>query len=427
MLLKRIDDKNLDLGVDPYLTSYLYTYVIKTQNRQLELCHDAVIISSKFHYKSYTYSIFYTKKDIDSTEILQKYPRHTYSIYIILTKHIDALVAKPVNSWPITTIFYTQSMYLKDMIDDYYNKDALLKISSPLLNVVTSNKLIYYQYFIDHGIITNTAIKHLSYEQILKYSENYVIKAPYSSVEFCVHHNGNEMNPQCYIKDGVIVARKNESVQSFEVKVHTCKGRVMYVIIKHKYKSEPLYVLDKHFKDVHGNTPRKLVPYVKILTKLCHEIYHKTNKLLYILQRKIIYEYKKFIQPYKLDITKCLSFNSYYKQQYLREKKMTKYLKFLKLSIKQLESRMSDKIDPTMYSDWYFRMDFMLPDNNHYKTVTLNEIEPYACGKRSIDSIKSSIKVFGTDVSQIKASNDLVFLKIFQTLLVDNYKFKTNW
>lgn len=59
--------------------------------------------------------------------------------------------------------------------------------------------------------------------------------------------------------------------------------------------------------------------------------------------------------------------------------------------------------------------------------LLITQIEPYACGKRGIDSIKLSIKVFGTDMSQIKASNDLVFLKIFQTLLVDNYKFQTNF
>lgn len=417
MLLKSLEDKNLGLKIDPYFISYLYVYVIKTKMKQLTLNHDAVMINSIFDYNSYTFIIFYLKSDIDSSSLLYKYPRQTYKIYKFLTKHIDILVAKPSNRWPMKTILHIQSSFLKDMIDDYFSKDATVKISSPLLNVVTSNKLIYYQYFIDHGIITNTKIKHLTRQQIIKCSKKYVVKAPYSSVELCVQHNDNVMNPHCYIADGVIVARKHESVQNFEVKIHTCKGHVMYVVIKSQLQKNPLHILNSHFQDRDGKIPQKLKPYIEILTKMCHEIYHKMNKLLCIIQRKIVFEYKNFIRPYKLHTIKCLSLNTYHKRKYLQDKNMTEYLNFLKLSIKQLEARMTEKIDPAMYSDWYFRMDFMLPDNHHYKTVTLNEIEPYACGKQDIDSIRSSVDVFGTDKSTIKTSHDLVFLKIFQTLL----------
>ena len=66
----------------------------------------------------------------------------------------------------------------------------------------------------------------------------------------------------------------------------------------------------------------------------------------------------------------------------------------------------------------------MLPDNINYNSVSLLEIEPFACGKGFILNIRNSIDILSNKYIPDSAQS-LVFTKYFQTLLEEKYEF--NW
>ena len=100
---------------------------------------------------------------------------------------------------------------------------------------------------------------------------------------------------------------------------------------------------------------------------------------------------------------------------------LKEYLNFLELSNEQLEKKLNVTYKKKKYSDYYIRIDLMLPDYDKYNTISLIEIEPYACGKGFVLNIKNAMDFLESPIKPDSAQS-IVFTKYFQKLLKTNQK-----
>jgi len=221
--------ENSNNKIDDYQLKYCYMYIIKSK-KEYEINNDNNILKiiNNFKIEDNYYLILWNQKE----DVKIKFNNYKSPIYItnILIKTEDSyVIAKNKLLKNIKDIMKQQ--YL-DLTYKKYNTYNIL--SSVWLNILTSNKLLYYKYFISKNIIINTKIKKLQLDKINSYKKNYIIKAPYSSASFCIKKN-NKMNIECFIDEGVIISKINKTLENIEIKIHTFRGHIIYSMIKTKF------------------------------------------------------------------------------------------------------------------------------------------------------------------------------------------------
>jgi hypothetical protein len=398
---------------------------------------DDIVIVNYFNYKGKYYLIFWAKKEKDGLNI-----KHTKDLYIthFLIKTEDSYVldlggkrGKPFSD--IKDLQKQQFLDLRKFMD--YKAPVIL--SSIWLNILLSNKLLYYQYFIEQEMILNTTIKHMSISEInrsVKENKNIIIKSPYSSASGCVTIF-NMMNHRCFVGEGVIVSEKNKSVRKYELKIHTFKGKILYCMVK----GDKEFTFNKKFKVVKNNfytenSKDELEKRMKYINKYKDEIienlksaYNHTNRFVILMKYKLKYELEKFIIPLGLDKTLFFGFFYTKKKELLKEKidqekdnkLVVEYLEFLELTNDEVSKKLNIKYSKKKYTDYYLRVDLMLPDYEKYDKVSLIEVEPFACGKGFVVNIKDAMHMLKSPYNP-ESAQSIVFAKYFQKILKIDHK-----
>ncbi len=395
MIIKTCENSS---NINSYEMKYCYMYMLKSKY-DFKIKNENIKIISYFSYNKNYYLILWTEiNNINLEFIFYKEP-----IYItnFLLKTEDTYVfAKNKKFTNINQIIKQQYLDLSYKI---YNVKQIM--SSVWLNVLTSNKILYHQYFIDLGFIKNTKISLLSLTEINKYSNEYIIKAPYSSASFCIKTN-KPIRKECFINEGVIVSKINYSLKYIEVKIHTFQGKILYANIKNNNFIEDItlslnksleYIINPEYKkstlEYINKTTIILQKYKEEINNICLKIYNLMNEFLLIMKHKLNYELKTYIIPLKLQKHIFYSFFNNLKINKIKElikkelkdenkiKLYNEYINFIKLKPQDIKEMFKLKINSDDYLDYYMRIDLMFPDNKDYKELGLLEIEPFACGK----------------------------------------------
>ena len=423
--------------IDHFSLKYAYIYILKNSEPiDLENTQDNFVINNDFKFKNDYYLIFWAKTDQNNFTI------NSNSIQNLKITHF---LFKPEDSYVFG--INKQLNHIDDVLDIQYTDLTFKKyhqkqvLSSPLFNIITSNKVLYHHHFIDKKLIINSQIKHLNVSEINNYPSNYIVKAPYSSGSSCIKIK-NKIPEGCYLDDGVIVSKINYTGLKFELKIHVIQSKIVYCVIKNS--KNKIIILDSdlklrnsiddyYIKDIINQVNQ----YKSEIIKMVNKVYQEMNELLYITKYKLDFELQKFIKPLKLNKSIFYNVNPYTKikvLEYLIKTKnkinnldidlVKKYIKFLNLSTSKLKKLFKLKIKESNYTEKYMRIDLMLPDNINYNSVSLLEIEPFACGKGFILNIRNSIDILSNKYIPDSAQS-LVFTKYFQTLLEEKYEF--NW
>lgn len=441
MIKKHIKVFESSVNSDDYRLQYYYFYIISSKsNFELQINSPDIIPINYFKYKETYYLIFWAKKDFYELNI-----EHNDNLYItyLLVKTEDSYVLDVTNKGkkPFSNI---ENIKIQQYLDlrKFMKYRLPVILSSIWLNILASNKLLYYQYFIEKGIILNTDIKNMTFTEIndiIKTNKNLIIKTPYSSASACVTLF-NKLNQNCFTGEGVIVSIKNKSIEKYELKFHTFKGKILYCMVK----GDIPFTFNNKFNIVENDlyTPnnaeeiKKRLIYIKKYTNeiknKCKIVYDLTNKFIILMKYKLKYELKNYIIPLNLDEKIFLGFFNTSKKEILKNKiknnsdntLLKEYLDFLELPNDKIEKKLNVSYKKKKYSDYYLRIDLMLPDYDKYNNISLIEIEPYACGKGFVLNIKNAMNFFESTIKPDSAQS-IVFTKYFQKLLKINTKF--NW
>jgi hypothetical protein len=421
---------------------YFYTYVAYWENKYNfynYFKHKNIKIIAEFNYKNNKYIIFYPNSD------MKLVINHMCNITYFLERRVDSYILntpdRKINQIKIfkdiKDILYQQ--YL-DLSCDILNTKQIL--SSTWFSALVSNKLLYYQYFIDNNIIINTKIKKISRDEINQRSHDheYIIKTPYSSSSKCVTLKNSKLGDYCFIDEGVIISKINKNLDSDKIddfRVHSFKGKVIYVYIKlygkNIYLDKKLNIIQdednkKHIKKY--NDMINLSKYKDEIFILINKIYHHMNEFVLLMKFKLNYE-KKFIKKLNLDEKIFYSFFNELKittlkkmqQNDIGDDRYQDYINFIKLKPIDIKNKFNLFFNEDEYLDYYMRIDLMFPDDINYHKMSLNEIEPYANLNKSftkeMDHIYfNNIKIYDNN------KYNLNFTK-FACLIIKEYLNKT--
>ena len=294
--------------LDEYSMKYCYMYIIYSpSNFIINNINDELVFVNYFNYKDNYYLILWSKQNIKIDFIEYKNP--IYSTNFLVKTEDTYVFAK------IKIFKKIKDVINQQYLDLTYKKYDIQKqiLSSVWLNVLTSNKLLYYQYFIDKNIILNTKIKKLSLEKINNYSKDYIIKAPYSSGSFCIKTK-YKLKKECFIDEGVIISKLNYSLEYIELKIHTFQGKILYANVKNKITDKIVlndnlkYTFTNDNKDkidnnlIYISESQILIDKYKLdIINICNKVYHLMNEFLLIMKYKLNYELNNFIKPLKLN------------------------------------------------------------------------------------------------------------------------------
>lgn len=394
MIIKTCENSS---KIDSYEMKYCYIYIIKSiYNFTIQKKNIKII--SYYNYDKNYYLILWT----DTNNVNLEFLSYKEPIYItkFLVKTKDTYVFSENKTF--TNINQIIKQQYLDLSYKIYNIKQIM--SSVWLNILTSNKLLYYQYFIDLGFIQNTKINLLSLNQINNYSDEYIIKGPYSSTSFCIKTN-KPIRKECFINEGVIISKINYSLKYFEIKIHTFQGKILYADVRNDditkdtmlslNKSLEYIIIPEYKKltlDYIDKTTSIISKYKKEINIFCLKIYNLMNELILIMKYKLNYELEKYIKPLKLQKYIFYSFFTNLKINKLKQlikklkdenkiKLYNEYINFIKLKPQEIKKMFKIKIKPEDYLDYYMRIDLMFPDDKNYKEIGLLEIEPFACGK----------------------------------------------
>ena len=428
--------ENSNLSIDDYSNKYAYMYILRSKYKlDLENSKENFQITCDFKIKNYYYLIFWALKEVNNfTLITDNIKDLKITNYLFKTEDSYVLRRKNVFFTHIDQILDQQYV---DLVYQVYKRKQIL--STPLFNILTSNKILYHKYFISKGLMLNTKIENLSTNEINNYNKSYIIKAPYSSSSSCVKL-GNFISRNCYVNDGVIVSKMNYTTKSYELKIHTFEGNIVYCLVKNI--EDKVIILDSELNlrendnsEYTNNIMKNVMKYKKEIYPFVKEVYKNMNELLYIINFKLDYEMVKYIIPLKLNKSIFYNINEYTKLKILEylldiedkpvnNDKILEYIDFLKLKPDEIKNKFKINIDKSKYSEKYMRIDIMLPDYLDYNEISLLEIEPYACGKGHVRYIRSSIDII-QDKYIPESSQSLVFTKFFQLNIMNNFDF--NW
>jgi len=316
----------------------------------------------------------------------------------------------------------------EEILINRLQKDALkaegsIIIPSIITNMITANKLVYYDFLSYHGIIQNAIVVDDTWKDTIPTKGKVFIKTPYSSRNDCVMmmmDKGKEKNElsfpssSCYTKDGIIIHQENKSASSFEISCHTIHGKAMYYVIKErgskgskdkemKGHTGKRYLLDKDFNWIitHDDDPMSFPfgSYINLINDRIHEFeallydtYILMNKLGVMSLSKYKDELNEWIKkPHMKHLSKEDRKIFMTPLMYGHKIKILKGLLNGGLSDetheinKHIEYLMSYytypiPCDNTLF-DAYYRMDVMIPDNKLFHSFTINEVEPFSCYK----------------------------------------------
>jgi len=203
-------------------------------------------------------------------------------------------------------------------------------------NLITTNKLLYYKYFVD-----------------------------------------NNIDIQCIISDNNI-----------KLKIHLINGEIIFGEILNCIQFDKNFVIRSINKN-NTNVQPILLKYKNDILKYVKKIYKLMNTLIYIVKFKLEYELVNFIIPLNLDKILFYSLLDQTKINKLLELinsnknniKLYEYIDFLKLSTCEIKNKFNLHFKKKNYLDKYMCIDLMLPDYINYHNITLLEIEPFVCGK----------------------------------------------
>lgn len=217
--------ENSNTNIKSYVLEYYYFYVLKSaEDFTIEQDKDFVL-ECYFELKNFYYLIFWTKKEKHEIK-MATYTKPIYITYYLIKTEDSYMIGKDRVLKNINDIMHQQ--YLDVSYKKYKYKQIM---SSVWFNLLTSNKLLYNKYLINEGLMINSEIKNISLDKINSYSNQYVIKAPYSSASYCVTYATN-MKKSCFIGEGVIVSKRNTAIKDVEIKIHTCYGEILFCNIK---------------------------------------------------------------------------------------------------------------------------------------------------------------------------------------------------
>lgn len=405
---------------DDYKLQYYYFYIFRSKDKIDLIYDDDYIIESNFKYNDYFYLIFWVKKN-------KKYFKTTKKIDL----DIGYYLIKTEDSYMIRK---NEGKTIKDIIQQQYCDISYIKykipniLSTVWLNLITSNKILYQQFFIEEKIIKNSYIT--TFENAKKIdTKKYVLKTPYSSASYCVTQYNRQLPKECYTEEGIIVQKINKSLKDIELKLHVFNGKIMYGNIKN-YNID-VDTIDQELNVISKNK-KILQPIItkhkKDIRELCDKVFFKMNEFVACMKYKLLCEYKNFIIPLKLDKKIFMSFFTQKKLKTLENLKKSnknnknnklidEYIEYINVEPSVIMKQMP-QINDVM--DLYMRIDLMMPDNENYKTVSLLEIEPFASGKGYILNIKDAININFIDITP-SSSQSTVFTKYIQELLKNKY------
>lgn len=430
---KILVSENSNKKINNFQLQYGYMYILKNNYLIKNLKNNYFVLTNDFKYNNKYYLIFWVKKIIKNFKIITKNIDNLFITYFLIKPEDSYVITKKKIYNNVNDILIQQ---YNDLIYKKYKYSQIL--STPLFNIITSNKILYHKYFIKKKIILNTTIKNLSYSDINKYNSSYIIKAPYSSSSACVKIH-KFMSKQCYLNNGVIVSKKNYTTLNYELKIHVYNGNIIYCVVKNKYNK--VIILNSKLKYTLKTNDKIIIDIVNNINKYCtniitfiKKVYRLMNKLIFIIKFKLDYELNNFIKPLKLQNKIFYNINKKKKLNILNKKikkeinkkeilMIKKYIKFIKLSPLKIKKKFKLNITKNEYSDKYMRIDIMLPDNKNYNEISLLEIEPYACGKAPIWDIKKIIKIKHINYFP-ESAQSLIFTKYFQNYIK---KYKIKW
>jgi hypothetical protein len=371
------------------------------------------------------YLVFWVKKEKDHVDCTSD----NAEIMHMLVKTMDSYVFAP--SKYFTEIKHIKKQQYLDLTYPLYNREKLL--SSVWLNILTSNKILYHQYFMDRGLVYDTKIlSHKDTKDIANKNPNkYVYKVPYSSASYCVRRS-LPIPKACFTGEGIIVQKIAKSLNFIELKFHTFRGEILFGVIHSPILKNSRLFIDRELK-IHLNSKQKyhmsqnnLNRYIKRasdmilkskkqLREKCKKIYNGMSELTLITKNKAEFERNGFIKDLGLDEEIFYSLFPQAKLNILRDmissetdphrkKKMESYKKFIKASPDQVKEILNLKIDEKDHLDDYMRLDYLFVGEELY----LLEIEPFASGKGRLwpDKIKAPLNYREYDEKMTKKDSN---------------------
>lgn len=322
---------------------------------------------------------------INQSDMIVEYPYKLYDTYVMG----DTRIFNDINN-------------IKDiLICQGYDRDlyGLNCISTTYLNELCSNKLEYVKYFVKHGLMTNTFIKNIkNIKNIKKYGSysGFYIKAPYSSRSVCA--TKNDLHPNCFVKEGVIVQAENHSLKKYELKCYVVNGSITMILVRLDGVNRNICV-----KDDMSNIDPILHD---LITKHKSEIHLMCKKAFYCMNSLIQMRLDK-LEVDTLEANRIISSLNIDSREKLRIKYiLTGLVNSAKIDMINeinnkydknfdafgLTSNVGDYKDPmdldkdpidldeVKIYDIFMRVDLAFPDNSNYNTMTITEIEPLASG-----------------------------------------------
>lgn len=405
---------------DDYTLQYYYFYILCSKDPINLITDEDYVTESLFEYKDKYYLIFWVKKNKKFIYTKEKI-KINIAYYLIKTE--DSYVIRKNTNKIFNEIVKQQYSDLS------YNKYNITNILSTVwFNIITSNKILYHEFFIKEKIIKNTYITTVNNISNINLNK-FIIKTPYSSASHCVSILKRDLPKDCYKDEGIIIQKINKSLKDIELKLHVFNGKIMYGNIKNYNKDTD--TLNEDLNIISNNNQRLqkiIIKHKKEIIQLCRTIFFKMNEFIFAIKYKLLQEYKNFIVPLKLDKEIFMSLFKQKKLKILKQKRkedtnnkelIEKYIKFINVE----PSLIIKNISPiTNIMDLYMRIDLMMPDYKNYKTVSLLEIEPFACGKGFINNIKDGIDINKSIyIRENISSNSIVFTKYFQELIKTKY------
>lgn len=402
--LDKINDNNYKNTIQYF---YYFYIIIVPKNINLSIESNKNIIYSFILKKKYNLHCFYIYKSLSFINITSDIKNKSdLKLYRFVIKNEDSYV------FGKEKIFKNIKEVINQQYIDYI-KTKNKSISTVLFMKLTSNKLIYHQYFIDIGYMTNTKIER-------NYSnKNNYYKAPYSSASYCA--SKKKLSDRCYVNDGIIIQKSNDLLKKIELKCIVINGKIISINLKiNRGKNSGCYSigLDKtSLKKIPDDINKLIHRYIDDIKIFVKNTFIETNILVNI------YNYVKKIELNYINKDKYLKQNkelffsdlTYTKISKLNEhdNKYKDYIDFLNKPLSSYRSKFKNNYK---IIEEFMRIDIMLPDEKYYKDLSIIEIEPFASGHGFIDNNKICMGIPDNTILLENTSPALVLLYLIDDM-----------
>jgi AMMECR1 domain-containing protein len=256
------------------------------------------------------------KKESDNQKIKK------VGVFTSAYKNGDSYVLGPVKPFQHIYQVIQQQYHNRIQVDN--------QISTIRLNELTSEKLDYYQYMIDKGLIPakNTRVikRNVSeeYEEIPSedMKEN-VVKYSFYSTSKCVFIPGQSDRGLdiCHKEHGYIVQKVNRTLHDFEFKTHVIHGKEMYTMVRFKLGD---YFFSRDAESKHEPVDTIVKKYADQVPGILEKVFDAMNRLRYIKEvrnghemRRVYRLVKALVEPHQVDDTSFL--DEYVEKRWNRE------------------------------------------------------------------------------------------------------------